>query len=242
MRHQPRTRLASSSAVGGPEDPIRLVVGLGNPGPRYAATRHNAGQMVVERMAAALGVGRPQRRFAGAFWQGRGPAGPVALLVPETYMNDSGRAVGPAAGSVHAAPAQVLVVHDEIDLPFGTVRGKVGGGHGGHNGLRSVAQALGGATFCRIRVGVGRAPQEFGGDEAAWVLARFSEGAERVERLLGQAQEMAEYALGEGMGAAIARFHASEPGAKARRRHERRQADAPDAPTPDAPETTPPGP
>jgi peptidyl-tRNA hydrolase, PTH1 family len=139
-------------------------------------------------------------------------------------MNDSGGAVGPAAGSLRAAPGQVLVVHDEIDLPFGTVRGKVGGGHGGHNGIRSVIRGLGSGDFCRLRVGVGRPPAEFRGDPADWVLTRFAEPPDEVAALLARATDMAEIALAEGMEAAIERFHASPPGARARVRGERREA------------------
>lgn len=204
--------------------PVRLVVGLGNPGGRYAGTRHNVGQMVVEALAGRYGAGRFADRFAGRIAEVRGPNGPLALLVPTTYMNDSGRSVGPAAGSLRAAPEQVLVVHDEIDLPFGTVRGKAGGGHGGHNGLRSVESGLGSRRYGRVRVGVGRPPEGYRGDEASWVLSGFSEPREEVQALIGRAVEMVEVAVADGVEAAIARFHAAEPGARARRRAERRAA------------------
>lgn len=205
-----------------PAPPVRLVVGLGNPGPRYAGTRHNAGQLVVEELARRLGAPRPATRFAGAWRETRGPRGPLALLVPATYMNDSGRSVGPAAGTLHAPPEAVLVVHDEIDLPFGVVRGKAGGGHGGHNGLRSVERGLGSRAYLRVRVGVGRPPAGWRGDEASWVLTRFSEPADDVRALIGRAADMAEAVLDEGIEAAVARFHASAPGERARRRAERR--------------------
>jgi len=204
-----------------------MVVGLGNPGSRYSGTRHNAGQMVVEELARRLGAGRFAKRYAGLFAEARGPSGPLALLVPTTYMNDSGGSAGPAAGALHIGPDRVLVVHDEIDLPFGVVRGKVGGGHGGHNGLRSLVSGLGGADFARVRVGVGRPPADFRGDAAAWVLARFSEPEGAVTDLIGRAADFAELAVGAGMDAAIARFHAAAPGERARRRHSRRDADAP---------------
>lgn len=200
------------------------MVGLGNPGPRYAPTRHNVGQRVAEALAARMGAGRFGSRYAGRFAEARGPRGPLAILVPTTFMNDSGDSAGPAAGALRARPEEVLVIHDEIDLPFGTVRGKVGGGHGGHNGLRSLVRGLGGGDFSRVRVGVGRPPREFGGDEAAWVLARFSEGEAEVQALIGRALEMTEVALAEGMPAAIARFHAAEPGTRARERRARREA------------------
>lgn len=176
---------------------------------------------MVEELAARLGAGRFARRYAGRIAEARGPAGPVALLIPTTFMNDSGGSVGPAAGALRVPPAGVLVVHDEIDLPFGTVRGKEGGGVAGHNGLRAVRAGLGSADFPRVRVGVGRPPAEFRGDEADWVLMRFTEPAEEVRELLGRATAMAVLAVAEGMEAAIARFHAAEPGSRARRRRER---------------------
>ena len=207
-----------------PSSPIRLVVGLGNPGARYAGTRHNAGEMVADVVARRLGAGRPVTRYGGRYREARGPAGPVALLVPLTFMNDSGDAVGPAAGSLRAAPGQVLVVHDELDLPFGTVRGKLGGGHGGHNGLRSVVRGLGDGGFARVRLGVGKPPPEFRGDGADWVLMRFTEPREEVEAMVERGADMVEAILAEGMGSAVERFHASEPGARARARQERREA------------------
>ena len=136
--------------------PIRLVPGLGNPGERYRHTRHNVGQRTVEELARRFDAGKEKDRFAGRFWGARGPAGPVALLVPPTFMNLSGESVGPAMGSLRLVPAQVLVVHDEMDLLFGTVRGKLGGGTGGNNGLRSLRDSLGSGDFPRIRLGVER--------------------------------------------------------------------------------------
>lgn len=211
-------------ATDGPAHPIRLVAGLGNPGPRYAGTRHNAGQMVVELLSARMGVGRAQARFGGRLSEARGPRGPLALLVPQTFMNESGGCVGPAAGALRAAPGQVLVVHDELDLPFGVVRGKVGGGHGGHNGLRSVVRGLGTGEFPRVRVGIGRPPDDFRGDGADWVLARFAEPRDQVDALIVRAADMVEVALADGIEVAIERFHASEPGARSRARAERRDA------------------
>lgn len=210
--------MASSAS----EPVIGLVVGLGNPGPRYAGNRHNVGVMVLDELARRLDAGRPANRFAGTYRQARGPAGQVGLLAPQTFMNDSGRSVGPAAGSLRLTPAQVLVIHDEIDLPFGDVRGKRGGGAGGHNGLRSIEQGLGSREFLRIRVGVGRPPAEFRGDEAAWVLANFSEPREEVQALIERAVVLAEAALRDGIDAAIATHHARPPGARARARAERR--------------------
>jgi PTH1 family peptidyl-tRNA hydrolase len=169
-----------------------------------------------------MGAGRWVSKYAGRFVEVRGPAGPLALLVPTTYMNLSGDAVGPAAGSLRAARGQVLVIHDDLDLPFGTVRGKVGGGSGGHNGLRSITQSLGGGDYLRVRIGIGRPPAEFRGDQADWVLMGFTEPADEVDAALTTALAMTEVALADGMEAAIARFHASEPGSRARERQQRR--------------------
>ncbi len=209
--------------------PVRLVVGLGNPGAKYARTRHNAGQRVVEGLATRLGAGSFTGRYAGEYAEARGPHGPVALLIPTTYMNDSGSSVGPAAGTLHAAPDQVLVVHDDIDVPFGEVRGKRGGGHGGHNGLRSIIAGLGSPDFLRMRVGVGRPPADFGGDEAAWVLRAFDESSAEVDALITSALTMVEAVLADGMDDAIARFHARPAGERARARAARRPVLADDA-------------
>ena len=194
--------------------PIRLVAGLGNPGERYRHTRHNVGQRTVEELARRFDAGKEKDRFAGRFWEARGPAGPVALLVPTTFMNLSGESVGPAMGSLRLVPAQVLVVHDEMDLLFGTVRGKLGGGTGGNNGLRSLRDSLGSGDFPRIRLGVERPPPEFKGDNAAWVLSGFERSESEVEQMISRAADMVELALAEGIDAAIARFHAREPGAR----------------------------
>jgi peptidyl-tRNA hydrolase, PTH1 family len=212
------TTMASSVSEPG----IGLVVGLGNPGPRYAGNRHNVGVMVLDELARRVDAGRSANRFGGIYREARGPAGKLGLLAPQTFMNDSGRSVGPAAGSLRLVPAQILVIHDEIDLPFGDVRGKRGGGSGGHNGLRSVEQSLGSREFLRIRVGIGRQPAEFGGDEAAWVLANFSEPRHEVQSLIERAVVLAQAAVEDGIDAAIATHHARPPGARARGRAERR--------------------
>jgi PTH1 family peptidyl-tRNA hydrolase len=209
----------------GPEQAIRLVVGLGNPEARYARTRHNAGQMVVEALAPRVGAGRFRARYAGRYAEGRGPSGPVALLVPTTYMNLSGGSVAPAAGRLHLAPRQVLIVHDDMDLPFGAVRGKIGGGTAGHNGLRSLREGLGSGDFCRVRLGIGHPPADFRGDPADWVLTAFSEPQVEVEEMRARGLAFTESALAEGMEAAIATHHASEPGSRARARRARAAAE-----------------
>jgi PTH1 family peptidyl-tRNA hydrolase len=142
-------------------------------------------------------------------------------------MNLAGGSVGPAVGSLRLTPRQVLVVHDELDLPFGTVRGKVGGGTAGHNGLRSVREGLGSGEFCRVRLGIGRPPAEFRGDPADWVLLPFSEPQVEVEDMLSRGLAFVEEALAEGMEAAINRHHAAEPGSRARARRSRAVAAEP---------------
>lgn len=168
-------------------------------------------------------------KYAGQFADVSTPRGPVGLLIPTTYMNLSGDSAGPAAGALHATRPQVLVVHDELDLPFGVVRGKVGGGAGGHNGLRSLTQALGGPEYLRVRLGVGRPPAVFRGDQADWVLMGFNEPAAQVNAMIDSGVRMVEAILEDGMEFAIGRFHASEPGRRARERRLRKQAERQDA-------------
>jgi PTH1 family peptidyl-tRNA hydrolase len=165
------------------------VVGLGNPGREYEGTRHNVGFAVIERLAARWETGRPRDRYRGRLREGRaGPDGPrVALLEPQTYMNDAGRSVGPARGAYRLPLERVLVVHDEIDLPFGEVRSRVGGGLAGHNGLRSLRAELGGGDFARVRVGVGRPPSSEPDVVAEYVLSRFRQSRTEVDELLERA-------------------------------------------------------
>jgi PTH1 family peptidyl-tRNA hydrolase len=172
------------------------VVGLGNPGREYDGTRHNVGFAVIEALAGRWGIDRARERFRGRLREGRAVdagalgvgGGPrVALLEPLTYMNDAGRSVGPARGSYRLALDHLVVVHDEIDLPFGEVRSRVGGGLAGHNGLKSLRAELGGADFVRVRVGVGRPPSTDPEVVAGYVLARFSEPATEVDALVARA-------------------------------------------------------
>jgi PTH1 family peptidyl-tRNA hydrolase len=166
-----------------------LVVGLGNPGRAYEGTRHNVGFAVVQRLAARWDVGRPRERYRGLLREGRaGPDGPrVALIEPQTFMNDAGRSVGPARGAYRLPLERVLVVHDEIDLPFGEIRTRVGGGLAGHNGLKSLRAELGSGDFSRVRVGVGRPASTDPEVVAAYVLARFRESTAEVDELVDRA-------------------------------------------------------
>jgi PTH1 family peptidyl-tRNA hydrolase len=169
-------------------------VGLGNPGPRYAGTRHNVGFEVASELAKRWELPRARKAFSGLVTEGRaGIGGPrVAVLLPQTYMNDSGRSVGPARGQFKVPLDRVLVIHDEIDLPFGEVRDRIGGGLAGHNGLKSLKQHLGGGDFLRVRVGVGRPDSTDPDEVAAYVLSRFPEPRHEVRALVERAVARAE--------------------------------------------------
>jgi PTH1 family peptidyl-tRNA hydrolase len=156
-----------------------LVVGLGNPGPQYVKTRHNVGFMVADVLAARIGVQFKVHKKSGAeVATGHLGGRSVLLAKPRCYMNESGRQIGPLAKFYSIAPGDVIVIHDELDIDFGKVRLKLGGGEGGHNGLRSVANALGSKDFRRVRIGIGRPPGRK--DPAAFVLEPFS-STERTE-------------------------------------------------------------
>ncbi len=181
------------------------MVGLGNPGDRYAGTRHNVGFRVTEELARRWDLSKPKKRFGGLISEGRaGPGGPrVALLQPLTFMNESGKAAGPARGSLRAPLDHVVVIHDEIDLPFGEIRSKLGGGVAGHNGLKSLRDGLGGADFWRVRVGVGRPDSTDPEIVSAHVLGRFSEPADQVEALVAAAAAETESLLAGMEGSSI---------------------------------------
>lgn len=158
---------------------MSLVVGLGNPGKRYEETRHNVGFMVVERVVDRA-AGQWREKFRGRFAQIELASRRVAVLEPHTYMNESGGSVRPAAMFFKVPPADILVVHDELDLPFGQIRLKEGGGDAGHKGLKSITRHLGGPGYMRLRVGIGRPPPGFRGDTADYVLQAFA-SAERAD-------------------------------------------------------------
>jgi peptidyl-tRNA hydrolase, PTH1 family len=168
-----------------------LIVGLGNPGREYERTRHNVGFAVIEELARRWELDAPRDRFRGRLREGRaGVGGPhVALLEPLTYMNDAGRSVGPARGMLRVELDHVVVVHDEIDIPFGDVRSRLGGGLAGHNGLKSLRRELGGPDFVRVRVGVGRPDSTDPEIVSAHVLGRFAESPDEVAGLVGRAAD-----------------------------------------------------
>ena len=171
-----------------------LIVGLGNPGAEYEGTPHNVGFEVARRLSDRWDLGKPKARYRGLFTEGRTePGGPrVAILMPQTYMNDAGRSVGPARGELRVELDRILVVHDEIDLPFGDIRVRLGGGLAGHNGLKSLKAALGSGDFHRVRIGVGRPPTTDPDLVAAYVLGKFREPREEVQALIDRAADAAE--------------------------------------------------
>jgi PTH1 family peptidyl-tRNA hydrolase len=135
---------------------VKLICGLGNPGAEHLGDRHNAGYLVLDRLGSRLGIAVDMAKFEGRLGAGRVGVQRVLLLKPETYMNLSGQSVGAAARFYKVGPSDVLVVHDELDLPFGRLQLKSGGGTAGHNGLRSILSGLGDEGFARLRVGVGK--------------------------------------------------------------------------------------
>ena len=190
-----------------PEDSTRwLIVGLGNPEKKYAANRHNVGFHVLDRIAAKTGVSITDRRFQG--WFGRAAVGrrTMLLLKPTTFMNDSGAAAAQAARFYKIAPAQVVVVYDDIDLAFARLRLRAGGSHGGHRGVESVIDALGTRAFPRLRLGVGRPPA--GMDPIAHVLSDFLP-SERpaIEKTIEEAVAAALSLVAEGLEKTMTRFN-----------------------------------
>ena len=183
-----------------------LIAGLGNPGPEYAGNRHNAGFMVADVLAERMGARFTRDRSRAAVATGRLAGFPVTLAKPLTFMNLSGRPVAALRTFYKIPPERIVVVHDELDLPFGTIRLKQGGGDNGHNGLRSVTAALGTREYFRVRVGIGRPPGRM--DPADFVLHDFS-AAERklVPEVAERAADATEALLHRGLAAAQNEFH-----------------------------------
>jgi peptidyl-tRNA hydrolase, PTH1 family len=183
-----------------------LVVGLGNPGPGYAGNRHNVGTMVVAELAARLSASFKTSRNNALVAEGRTGDARFVLAKPLSFMNLSG---GPTASLLKyfkVDPSRLIVVHDELDIPFDTIRLKLGGGNGGHNGIRDISAALGTPDYIRVRVGIGRPPGRM--DAAAYVLQNFS-GAERetLPNLISDAADAVELIAAEGLTAAQLKFH-----------------------------------
>jgi PTH1 family peptidyl-tRNA hydrolase len=174
-------------------------VGLGNPGDRYAGTRHNLGFEIASELSRRWDLPRAKKRYGGQIAEGRtGPGGPrVAVLLPQTFMNESGSAAGPARGELGVPLDHVIALHDEIDLPFGEVRSKLGGGVAGHNGLKSLDQGLGGKDFWRVRAGVGRPDSTDPEVVSSYVLSRFRESDDEVRALIAAAADETERLVAE---------------------------------------------
>jgi len=182
-----------------------LVVGLGNPGREYERTRHNAGWLVLDELARRLD-GSWRSKFSGSLAEVRLGDRRLALLKPETYMNESGRSVGAAVRFFKVEPEQVLVVHDDVDLEPGRLQARAGGGLAGHNGLRSLAQHLGSQDFLRLRIGVGRPGRGDPRSVADWVLSPFAP-EEDAEALISRGADAVETIAEDGLEAAQQRFN-----------------------------------
>ncbi|MEZ2389775.1 aminoacyl-tRNA hydrolase [bacterium RCC_150] len=185
-----------------------LIVGLGNPGSEYSNNRHNVGQMVLDELASRMGGSFKAHKARAQVVEGRlGIGGPrVVLAKPMSYMNVSGGPVAGLAKFFDIAPDHVIAVHDEIDIPFNTLKLKIGGGEGGHNGLRDISKALATKDYLRVRVGVGRPPGRM--DTADYVLRDFGT-AEKKELpfLLAEAADAVELLMSDGLLAAQQKFH-----------------------------------
>lgn len=183
-----------------------FVVGLGNPGKRYTETRHNAGFLVVERLAARMGVRCDKSQLGALVGAGVFEGQKVMLAMPQTFMNRSGEPVRSLLGYYKVPVDHLLVVHDEVDLPFGQLRLKKGGGHGGHNGLRDLHRHLDTPAYARLRFGVNRPPE--GLDTAAHVLGRWSlPQRDGLDDIVDTAADAALHAVTHGVGSAMNKFH-----------------------------------
>jgi PTH1 family peptidyl-tRNA hydrolase len=184
---------------------VILLVGLGNPGPRYADTRHNAGFMVIDALASRR-VAAFRTRFDGDYAECELGGAEVALLKPHTFMNESGRSVRAACSSLGIGLGGLLVVHDELDLPFADLRLKLGGGDGGHRGLRSISAELGDPGYARLRFGIGRPPAHFDGGVADFVLQAFAlEERSELGNVLERASEAVHAVITDGLDRAMNR-------------------------------------
>ena len=206
-------RLKSSEADASSET-TALIVGLGNPGREYASNRHNVGFMTADRWAAAHGISFNKIQHHAIIAQGRSAAGGgerrIIIAKPQTFMNESGRAVGALLRFYKIPVEQLLVIYDELDLPFGVIRLRPDGGAGGHNGMRSIIQHLGGNQFARLRLGIGRPPGRM--DPAAFVLQDFNrDETGELDTLLDRAGQAIDTFLAAGIAAAMNQFNPTPP-------------------------------
>ncbi len=190
---------------------IRLLVGLGNPGAEYEATRHNAGFWFIDEVARALKVSLvPERSYFGLAARANMPNGPVWLLEPMTYMNASGKSVAALARFFKIAPDEILVAHDELDLPPGQVKMKLGGSHAGHNGLKDIHAQLGSADYWRLRLGIGHPGVK--AEVVNYVLKKPSaEHREAIDKAIDQSMSALELMLAGEMERAMMKVHAKPP-------------------------------
>lgn len=189
-----------------PEDRVRLIVGLGNPGPKYRFTRHNVGFMVVDCLARRFGLTLDRRKFDTHYGRGKMPGSAVLVAKPMTFMNRVGPAVRNLAHFFRVDTQDITVIHDDLDLVFGTIKIKEKGGDGGHNGVKSLIGALGTQRFNRIRVGISR-PQD-PSQVTGYVLDRFDTTQEKcVAEVVTQATDALEMVIASGVSEAMNRFH-----------------------------------
>lgn len=194
-----------SQTTNDPPSEWSLVAGLGNPGADYAAHRHNIGFRCVDAIAESHGIALGKKRFKGLYGEGRVQDSRVVLLKPQTFMNDSGASVAPASRWYKVDPGQIIVIYDDLDLPFGRIRVRPGGGSGGHNGIRSVIRELGSERFARIRVGIGRPTQ---GDPVDYVLNAFDrEQAPYIPDICARVNQIVITLLSEGVKEAMNMFN-----------------------------------
>jgi PTH1 family peptidyl-tRNA hydrolase len=184
---------------------VKLVVGLGNPGSRYQWTRHNAGFMVLDRLSVMTGIPITRKNFSGLCGEGHWQGERIILLKPQTFMNLSGRSVSEAVRFHKIELDDLIVVHDDLDIPFGRIKMKTGGGNGGHNGLKSLTSSLGSGDFIRLRVGIGRPAR---GDVVDYVLSPFArDEMNDLLPVLDGAADMLETLLKEGLPKAMSIFN-----------------------------------
>jgi PTH1 family peptidyl-tRNA hydrolase len=188
---------------------MKLICGLGNPGREYERHRHNIGFMVVEALLPRARAELNQEKFSAKVGQGTLAGERILFVEPQTYMNLSGRSVAEAARFYKIPVEDVLVIHDELDMPFGRLQLKAGGGSGGHNGLKSIVSNLGSEAFIRLRFGIGK-PEGPNARErvSGYVLSNFDDGERRqLEELIGRSMDMAETWVREGLSVAMNRFN-----------------------------------
>jgi len=184
---------------------VKLLVGLGNPGEKYQQTRHNVGFMLVEEVARRYGISLKKKGYQGLYGVGRVAGEETTLLLPQTFMNQSGASVKAAFQSLGVFPGDLIVAHDDLDMPFGALRIRPEGGHGGHNGIRHICSVLGCGDFVRVKIGIGR-PEH--GSVTGHVLSRFAAAEQKeLPRLLEYVADATEEIIGHGALSAMNQFN-----------------------------------